>query len=162
MVDYININDLESALSVFDRKINEFEKKAFTPGQAPPPPMTAQQGPPMDPNAMPPQGAPMDPNAMPPQGAPMDPNAMPPQGGISPELQQMLTQLADGMGEVATTSAEQQTAIDQLAKQQLSIEQQLQEIRNMLSDPLPTDSSAVDSAPAQQGGSAVEALGQMQ
>jgi hypothetical protein len=92
----------------------------------------------------------------------MDPNAMPPQGGISPELQQMLTQLADGMGEVATTSAEQQTAIDQLAKQQLSIEQQLQEIRNMLSDPLPTDSSAVDSAPAQQGGSAVEALGQMQ
>jgi hypothetical protein len=32
MVDHINIEDLEAALSRFDAKVYEFEKKAFTPG----------------------------------------------------------------------------------------------------------------------------------
>ena len=152
------------------------DPNAMPPGGAPP--MDPNAMPPMDPNAMPPGGAPpMDPNAMPPGGAPpMDPNAMPPMdpnamppggappaGGISPELQQMLTQLADGMGEVATTSAEQQTAIDQLAKQQLQLEQRMQEIKDLLQGPLPADEGAAGEAPQQAPatGGAVAVLGQM-
>lgn len=156
------------------------DPNAMPPGGAPP--MDPNAMPPMDPNAMPPGGAPpMDPNAMPPGGAPpMDPNAMPPMdpnamppggappaGGISPELQQMLTQLADGMGEVATTSAEQQTAIDQLAKQQLQLEQRMQEIKDLLQGPLPADEGAAGEAPQQAPAQApatdgaVAALGQM-
>lgn len=160
------------------------DPNAMPPGGAPPmdpnamppggaPPMDPNAMPPMDPNAMPPGGAPpMDPNAMPPMDPnampPADPNAMPPggappAGGISPELQQMLTQLADGMGEVATTSAEQQTAIDQLAKQQLQLEQRMQEIRDLLQGPLPADEGAAGEAPQQApaAGGAVAALGQM-
>lgn len=138
MVDYININDLESALSVFDRKINEFEKKAFTPGQAPPPPMTAQQGPPMDPNAMPPQGAPMDPNAMPPQGGmppqgpPMDPNAPPP---MDAGFEKKLTDLFGGVNQMAQVVSTQEKRLQEMSSRMEQIEQMLNKQQQALKQP---------------------------
>ena len=192
----VDVSILKESLNSLRYAHAALQKRAYTEMGAPAGPVLGGGGaPPMDPNAMPPGGAPpMDPNAMPPGGAPpMDPNAMPPMdpsamppggappmdpnamppggappaGGISPELQQMLTQLADGMGEVATTSAEQQTAIDQLAKQQLQLEQRMQELRDLLQGPLPADEGAAGEAPQQAPaqapatGGAVAALGQM-
>lgn len=130
------------------------DPNAMPPGGAPPP-----GAPPMDPNAMPPGGAPpMDPNAMPPGAPPMDPNAMPPGGeppsgggAVSPELEGILTQLADGMGDIAATSEEQQGAIDQLSKQQLQLEKMLQELKESINGPLPTDAEAADQVEAAEG-----------
>ena len=171
----VDVSILKESLNSLRYAHAALQKRAYTEMGAPAGPVLGGGGaPPMDPNAMPPGGAPpMDPNAMPPMDPnampPMDPNAMPPGGappaggGISPELQQMLTQLADGMGEVATTSAEQQTAIDQLAKQQLQLEQRMQELRDLLQGPLPADEGAAGEAPQQAAanGGAVAALGQM-
>ena len=119
------------------------DPNAMPPGGAPPPGM-----PPMDPNAMPPGGAPpMDPNAMPPGGAPPPPSG----GAVSPELEGILTQLADGMGDIAATSEEQQGAIDQLSKQQLQLEKMLQELKESINGPLPTDVEAEDQEATAEG-----------
>lgn len=112
---------------------NAMPPGAMPPGGAPPPGM--------DPNAMPPGGAPPmgpdgqpmppggDPNAMPPGG---DPNAMPPGGdpnaqggGMPPEAEAALSQLADGMGQVAQTVEQQQEATAQMSKRMLDLEQRL-------------------------------------
>ena len=173
----IDTASLKSCLADLNAAYAYLQKQAFNAMGPPPgpamggaPPMDPNAmppggAPPMDPNAMPPGGAPpMDPNAMPPGGAPpgappMDPNAMPPggepppQGGgaVSPELEGILTQLADGMGDIAATSEEQQGAIDQLSKQQLQLEKMLQELKESINGPLPTDAEAADQVEAAEG-----------
>lgn len=157
MVDHINIEDLEVALSRFDAKVCEFEKKAFTPGQAPPPPMTAPQGPPPGapagpppgaPVGPPPPGAPMDPNAMPPQGpppgAPMDPNAMPPgpQGPPPPGgppmdagFEKKLTDLFGGVNQMAQVVATQEKRLQEMSSRMEQLEQLLDKQQNALKQP---------------------------
>lgn len=139
-----------------------FMKRAYTPAPPPagpamvPPPGDPGAGAPPpppqgDPNAMPPQG---DPNAMPPQG---DPNAMPPQGdpgagapppadpgagappqggsGVTPELEGVLQQLAGSMEQFSTTITEQQSAIDQIGKQQQSLVKELEALKDSMKGP---------------------------
>jgi hypothetical protein len=96
-----------------------FEKQSFT--QVPPhpdfrPPDAAQQGaPPQDPNAMAAQQG----GAMPPQGAPpQDPNAAQPQQAPPPsvdpsQLIPLLQDLAGKLQQVATTSDQRSTALEQ-------------------------------------------------
>lgn len=177
----IDTASLKACLADLHTAYAYLQKQAFNAMGPPPgpamggaPPMDPNAmppggAPPMDPNAMPPGGAPppgMDPNAMPPGGAPppgmppMDPNAMPPGGAppppggggaVSPELEGILTQLADGMGDIAATSEEQQGAIDQLSKQQLQLEKMLQELKETINGPLPTDVEAGEQAEAAEG-----------
>lgn len=152
MVDHINIEDLEVALSRFDAKVYEFEKKAFTPGQAPPPPMTAPQGPPQGaPAGPPPPGAPMDPNAMPPgpqgplpPGGPMDPNAMPPgpQGPPPPGAPPMdagfekkLTDLFGGVNQMAQVVSTQEKRIQEMSSRMEQLEQLLDKQQRALKQP---------------------------
>ena len=159
----IDTASLKSCLADLNAAYAYLQKQAFN-AMGPPPGPAMGGAPPMDPNAMPPGGAPppgappMDPNAMPPGGAPpMDPNAMPPGGAppsggaVSPELEGILTQLADGMGDIAATSEEQQGAIDQLSKQQLQLEKMLQELKESINGPLPTDAEAEDQAATAEG-----------
>lgn len=103
------------------------------PNGGPPPPGGPGGPPPGDPNGGPPPG---DPNAGPPPG---DPNGGPPPqggpggpppdggqgGGMSPEAEATLSQLADGMGQVAQTVEQQQEMTAQMSKRMLDIEQRL-------------------------------------
>ena len=162
----IDTASLKACLADLHTAYAYLQKQAFN-AMGPPPGPAMGGAPPMDPNAMPPGDAPpMDPNAMPPGGAPppgmppLDPNAMPPGGAppppggggaVSPELEGILTQLADGMGDIAATSEEQQGAIDQLSKQQLQLEKMLQELKETINGPLPTDAEAGEQAEAAEG-----------
>lgn len=116
-------------------------KSAMVPAPGGPPPQ-AGGPPPGDPNAGPPgpppggPGGPPpgDPNGGPPPG---DPNAGPPPpggpggpppdgpGGMSPEVEATLSQLADGMGQVAQTVDQQQEMTAQMSKRMLDLEQRL-------------------------------------
>lgn len=147
LVDQIR-NDMLGSFAAFKKRAC-LTKAAFTPSVPPAGPQMAQDPnamPPMDPNAMPPGGMPpMDPNAMPPGGMPpMDPNAMPPQdagapgaGAVTPELQQVLSDLAGGVENMSNTMKEQQSAIDQLSQRQLENEKMMQELRQALKGPQP-------------------------
>lgn len=138
LVDQIR-NDMLGSFAAFKKRAC-LTKAAFTPAVPPAGPQMAQ-----DPNAMPPGGMPpMDPNAMP----PTDPNAMPPGGGapgagaVTPELQQVLSDLAGGVENMSNTMKEQQSAIDQLSQRQLENEKMMQELRQALKGPQPFATSA--------------------
>ena len=138
------MNELET----LDRIVNDFDascamltKYAFTPTAAPAPPMTA-----MPPGAMPPPG--MDPNAMPPGAMPppgMDPNAMPPQGDpntqggnpIPPQLEGLLSEMANGVQGLSQAMEEQQSTVDQLSQRMLALEEQQSSLRDELKSPAP-------------------------
>ena len=129
----IDTASLKSCLADLNAAYAYLQKQAFN-AMGPPPGPAMGGAPPMDPNAMPPGGAP-------PAGG----------GAVSPELEGILTQLADGMGDIAATSEEQQGAIDQLSKQQLQLEKMLQELKESINGPLPTDAEAEDQAATAEG-----------
>lgn len=145
-----DIKTVENILSAFDEGRELLTKYAFTPTAAPPPPMTAAP-PGGDPNAMPPGGAPppgMDPNAVPPEGGMppgADPNAMPPggapppeQGGqIPPQLEGMLSEMANGVQGLSQAVEEQQGTVDQLSQRLLALEEQQSSLRDELKSPAP-------------------------
>lgn len=169
-MEEIDFNAIDNAINVFEENCNGLTKVAFVPApQAPPPqaggapmdPAMAQGGapPPMDP-AMAAQGggmppAPMDPAMM--QGGvpPMDPammqgggEPMPPQDPgaqqINPEqLDGALSDLANGVGEVAKTVATQQQQVDNLTQRFMQLEQKIDDDKKaeILANPAPFEGS---------------------
>lgn len=170
-MEEIDFNAIDNAINVFEENCNGLTKVAFVPApQAPPPqaggapmdPAMAQGGapPPMDP-AMAAQGggmppAPMDPAMMQQGGAPpMDPammqgggEPMPPQDPgaqqINPEqLDGALSDLANGVGEVAKTVATQQQQVDNLTQRFMQLEQKIDDDKKaeILANPAPFEGS---------------------
>lgn len=122
---------------------------AMAGGGAPMPP-PGPGGMPVDPNTGmpidPATGAPIDPNT----GAPMDPAAMqggapmpppgpgagaPPAGGMPPELEGMLSEMANGVTSLSEMFQNQQATIDQLATRLQELEGKSNELHEMLNGP---------------------------
>ena len=158
----MDVNYLRKTLASFDAGIEALCKKAFVPAPAPAGPATG--APPMDPAMAggapmpmpspgpggmpvdPATGMPIDPNA----GAPMDPAAMqggapmpppgpgagaPPAGGIPPELEGMLSEMANGVTSLSEMFQNQQATIDQLATRLQELEGKSNELHEMLNGP---------------------------
>lgn len=157
-MEEIDFNAIDNAINVFEENCNGLTKVAFVPApQAPPPqaggapmdPAMAQGGgePPMDP-AMAAQGggmppAPIDPAMMQQGGAPMPPQD-PGAQQINPEqLDGALSDLANGVGEVAKTVATQQQQVDNLTQRFMQLEQKLDDDKKaeILANPAPFEGS---------------------
>lgn len=97
-------------------------------------PIDPATGMPIDPNT----GAPMDPAAMQ-GGAPMPPPGpgagAPPAGGIPPELEGMLSEMANGVTSLSEMFQNQQATIDQLATRLQELEGKSNELHEMLNGP---------------------------
>ena len=67
----------------------------------------------------------------------MDPNAPPPPGAtpIPPELEGMLSEMANGVQGLAKEVETQQGAVDQLAQRVLAIEEQQSDLQDSLRNP---------------------------
>lgn len=98
-------------------------------------PIDPATGMPIDPNT----GAPMDPAAMQGGGAPMPPPGpgagAPPAGGIPPELEGMLSEMANGVTSLSEMFQNQQATIDQLATRLQELEGKSNELHEMLNGP---------------------------
>ena len=158
----MDVNYLRKTLASFDAGIEALYKKAFVPAPAPAGPATG--APPMDP-AMAGGGAPMPPPGPggmpvdpatgmpidPATGAPVDPAAMqggapmppppgpgagaPPAGGMPPELEGMLSEMANGVTSLSEMFQNQQATIDQLATRLQALEGKSNELHEMLNGP---------------------------
>lgn len=98
-------------------------------------PIDPATGMPIDPNT----GAPMDPAAMQ-GGAPMPPPpgpgaGAPPAGGMPPELEGMLSEMANGVTSLSEMFQNQQATIDQLATRLQELEGKSNELHEMLNGP---------------------------
>ena len=162
----IDTKQLRQAISAFDQGIAILEKKAFVP--APPPqgpaagaPMDpAMAGMPVDPNTGMPvdpnTGMPMDPSMMqggapmPPPGAPIPPPAPPaPQGGgLSPEIEKMLSDMANGIQGVVENATNQQQIIDTMSQRLLDLETKMNQMTQALDGPAPFEGSTKTPATA--------------
>lgn len=98
-------------------------------------PIDPATGMPIDPNT----GAPMDPAAMQGGGAPMPPPGpgagAPPAGGMPPELEGMLSEMANGVTSLSEMFQNQQATIDQLATRLQELEGKSNELHEMLNGP---------------------------
>lgn len=139
------VNDIKKTVEQFDNGCEQLKKLAFVanppaqgPAMAPPTDPAAMQQPmPAAPNAMPPSN-PADPAAMQ-QPMPADPNAG--ASGMPPELEQVLSQLGSGMQTVSQTVEQQQAIVEQMAKQQMELSGELQELKASLQGPAPFEAS---------------------
>lgn len=98
-------------------------------------PIDPATGMPIDPNT----GAPMDPAAMQ-GGAPMPPPpgpgaGAPPAGSMPPELEGMLSEMANGVTSLSEMFQNQQATIDQLATRLQELEGKSNELHEMLNGP---------------------------
>ena len=143
----IDLENVRNAIRAFDASWSQMTKFAMVPapggpppqamppdqgGPPPPPPGPEQGGPPPGPEqGGPPPGPPPGPE----QGGPPPPPGPeqggpppgPEQGGMPPEAEMALSQLADGMQQVAPTVEQQQQQTAQMGKRMLELEQRLDE-----------------------------------
>lgn len=154
-VQHIDISELREAVGIFKKAAMQ-HKVAFTQTAPPPPPMTATP-PPGDPAA---QGGdpammqggqapmPADPAAMQ-GGAPMPPEqaAPAPQGAVTPQLEQMLTQLAGGMTDMSNKVVTHDTQLQDMTTRLLKMEQELSSLRDGLKSPAGFEEQPVQGQP---------------
>lgn len=167
----IDTKQLRQAISAFDQGIAALEKNAFVP--APPPQGPAAGGPPpgapmdpamggmpVDPNTGMPidpnTGMPIDPAMMqggapmppPPGAAPAGPPPGPQGGGLSPEIEKMLSDMANGIQGVVDTATNQQQIIDTMSQRLLDLETKMNEMTQALDGPAPFEGSTKTQATA--------------
>lgn len=152
-MEYLNLSDFNKALSSFDAGIEELNglaKQAFLGPEAgaavapapqggqPMPPQGAPQGAPMGPD-----GQPMPPEAAMAAGAPPapeqvmapPPEAAAPQGGPSPQLEQMLAQLAQGVQNMGPVVEKHESDLGLMQERLLQLEKKIGEYESVLKQP---------------------------